>query len=392
MIKVRTTYEMAIRKDYYQVLGVTRDATAEEITRSFRKLAFDCHPDRNHHDGAAERFKEINEAYQVLSDAEKRARYDHWGNFEGRGFEDFDDLVGSLGDIFEAFFAGTSATRVKVRAPQQGADLRYSTTISFDEAVLGSEKAIEVVRTEQCPRCRGLGCEPGSQPLRCPDCNGTGEIRRVRQSFFGRFVNTVVCQRCSGQGSIVPQACGQCQGTGKEHQHRKITVKVPPGAEDGSQIRLRGGGGAGMWGGPPGDLYVTLSVREHSFFKRDGNDILYELPINFAQAALGDEVEVPTIEGVANLKIDPGTQTGRVFRLKGKGVPYVNRSGRGDQLVTIRVITPEKLDDGQRKLFVELSKSLDKAKASTGHGESLFGRIRKAKKTTRAKNGDGETR
>ena len=381
MIKVRTAHEMAVRKDYYQVLGITRDATKEEITRAFRKLAFDCHPDRNHHDGAAERFKEINEAHQVLSDAEKRARYDQWGDFEGRGFDGFDNLVDSLGDIFETFFAGTNATRVRVRVPQQGADLRYNTTISFEQAVLGSDKAIEVVRTEQCPRCHGLGGEPGSQPIRCPECNGAGEMRRVRQSFFGRFVNTVVCQRCSGQGSIVPQPCGHCQGTGKERQHRKMTVKVPPGVEDGSQIRLRGEGEAGMWGGPPGDLYVALSVREHSFFKRDGNDILYELLINFAQAALGDELEIPTIEGVANLKIDPGTQTGRVFRLKGKGVPYLNRSGRGDQLVTIRVITPEKLDDGQRKLFVELSKSLGKAKASTGRGESLFGRITKAKKT-----------
>jgi molecular chaperone DnaJ len=380
MIKVGTTDEMAIRKDYYQVLGVTRDATAEEITRSFRKLAFDCHPDRNHHDGASERFKEINEAYQVLSDAEKRARYDRWGDFDGRGFDGFDNLVDSLGDIFEAFFAGTSATRVRVRVPQKGADLRHNITISFEEAVLGGEKVIEVVRTEQCPRCHGLEGEPGSQPLRCPDCNGTGEMRRVRQSFFGRFVNTVVCQRCSGRGSIVAQPCGHCQGAGKERQHRKITVKIPPGVGDGSQIRLRREGEAGMWGGPQGDLYVMLSIRKHGFFKREGNDILYELPINFAQAALGDEVEVPTLDGVANLKIDPGTQTGRIIRLKEKGVPYINRSGRGDQLVTVRVITPEKLDDGQRRLFVELSKSLGKTKASSGHGGSLFGRIRKAGK------------
>jgi molecular chaperone DnaJ len=372
---------MAIRKDYYQVLGVTRDATADEIKRAFRKLAFDCHPDRNHHDGAAERFKEINEAYQVLSDAEKRARYDRWGDFEGRGFDGFDNLVDSLGDIFEAFFAGTNATRVRVRVPQQGADLRHNITISFEEAVLGGEKAIEIVRTEQCPRCHGLGGEPGSQPLRCPDCNGAGETRRVRQNFFGRFVNTVICQRCSGRGSIIAQPCGHCQGAGKQRQHRKMTVKIPPGVEDGSQIRLKGEGEAGIWGGPPGDLYITLSVREHSFFRRDGNDILYELPINFAQAALGDEVEVPTLDGVANLKIDSGMQTGKILRLKGKGVPYINRSGRGDQLVTVRVITPEKLDDGQRKLFVELSKSLGKAKASTGRGESLFDRIKKAKKT-----------
>jgi len=368
---------MAPKKDYYQVLGVSRDATPEEIKRAFRKLAFQCHPDHNHQEGAAEIFKEVNEAYQVLSDAGKRANYDyfeHLGN--GRGFEGLGDVVSGLGDIFEAFFGGT--TRVRKRVPRQGADLHHKATISFEQAVLGCEKEIKVLRTESCSFCYGLGSEPGSQPIKCPNCDGIGEVRRVHQSIFGRFVNRAVCQRCHGEGSIITQPCSQCQGTGKERKHRKIVVKIPAGVEDGSQIRLSGEGEAGMWGGPAGNLYITLSVQEHRLFKRDGNDILYELPVNFAQAALGDEVEVPILGSKVNLKIPSGTQTGEVFRLKGKGIPYLHRSGQGDQLVKVRVVTPERLDGEQRKLFLELAKSLGKAGVPEQGRGRFFNRIRKA--------------
>ena len=371
---------MAVKKDYYQVLGVARDATTEDIKKAFRKLAFACHPDRNHHDGAEEKFKEINEAYQVLVDVRKRADYDRWDHFNGRGFEGFDDFVTGLGDIFEAFFAGTAAPRARRRVPQQGADLRHKTSISFEQAVFGCEKTIEVVRTEDCSRCHAQGGEPGSELVRCPNCNGAGEVRRVQHSFFGRFVNRVVCERCYGEGSVFTEPCRRCSGTGKERKHRKIAVKTPAGVQDGSQIRLKGEGEAGMWGGPAGDLYVTVSAKDHNLFRRDGNNILYELPINFAQAALGDVVEVPTVDGVVDLKIGPGTQTGEVLSVKGKGIPYVNRSGRGDQLVTIRVVTPEKLDQEQRRLFVELSRRLDKARASGQAGKGFFDRMRKGSK------------
>ena len=352
--------KMTPKRDYYQVLGISPGATTEEIKRAFRRLAFQYHPDHNHQEGAAERFKEINTAYQVLSDPEKRANYDRFGYPEaevfGRGFEGFGDFVSGIGDIFEAFFGGT--TTVRRRVPQQGADLYCKATISFEEMVLGCEKEIEIVRTERCSFCRGLGSEPGSQPVKCSHCEGTGEVRRMYRSIFGRFVNRVTCERCHGEGSIITQPCPQCQGTGRERKHHRITVKIPAGVEDGSQIRLTGEGEAGRWGGSPGNLYITLLVQEHEFFKREGNDILYELPINFAQAALGDEVEIPTIEGKASIKVPPGTQAGKVIQLKGKGIPH--RSGRGNLLVKIRVVTPEKLDHEQRQLFQELARSLGK--------------------------------
>jgi molecular chaperone DnaJ len=375
--KIGVSKRMVVKKDYYRVLGVPSDANLEEIKKAFRRLAFECHPDRNHQQGAADRFKEINEAFQVLSDSEKRAQYDRRGYYNGRGFDGFDDFVSGLGDIFEAFFAGSSTSRARTRVPQQGASLHHSTTISLEEAAFGCEKIIEVVRTEDCSHCYGQGGEPGSQLTRCPACNGAGEVRRVQQSLFGRFVNRVACERCYGGGSVVAEPCTQCQGTGKQRKRRRITVKTPAGVDDSSQMRLRGEGDAGTWGGAPGDLYITLSIKEHDLFKRDGNNILYELPINFAQAALGDEVEVPTIDGTATIRITPGTQAGEVIQLKGKGIPYLNRSGRGSQLVSLRVVTPEKLDDEQRRLFVELSKSLDKGKPSKQSGKGFFGRVRK---------------
>ncbi len=369
---------MVAKKDYYRILGVSRDASNEDIKKAFRKLAFEWHPDRNYEDGAAERFKEINEAYQVLGDSDKKAQYDRWEH-NGRGFVGFDDFVSGLGDVFDAFFAGTS--RVRSRVPQQGAALHYKITIAFEEAAFGCEKDIEISRTEYCSHCRGQGGEPGSQLVRCPDCNGAGEVRRVQQSLFGRFVNRVVCERCYGEGSVVTESCHQCKGTGRERKRRKINVKVPAGVDNGARIRLRGEGEAGTWGGPAGDLYVTLAVEEHSLFKRDGNDVLYDLPINFAQAALGDEVEVPTLEGTAKIKVPSGTQTGKVFHLKGKGLPSLQQSSsKGDQLVTVRVVTPDKLDEEQRRLFQELSRKLGKTKMPEQGGKGFFERMRRGGK------------
>ena len=353
---------MATKRDYYDVLGVPRSASAEEIKKAFRKLALQYHPDRNSEDTAEERFKEINEAYEVLSDAGRRAAYDRFGHAGGQGgwgqgFEGFG--FGGLGDIFEAFFGGpTTATR---RAPQRGADLRYNLTISFEEVVFGCEKELEVVRTEICSLCHGLGSEPGSRPEKCPACGGSGRIRRAQSSIFGQFINVTTCNRCHGEGRIITRPCPQCHGEGKERKQRKIAVRIPAGVDDGSQIRLSGEGNASSRGGLPGNLYVTLSVRRHKFFKRDGDDILYDLPINFAQAALGDRVEVPTVDGGITLEIPRATQTGKVFRLKGKGVPHLRESGCGDQLVRVQVITPQSLNENQTRLFQELAKTLGKA-------------------------------
>ena len=349
---------MPVKRDYYEVLGIARNATDEEIRRAFRKLAFKYHPDHNHDDGAEEKFKEVNEAYEVLSDPDKRATYDHFGHgdvgFFRRGFEGFD--FGGFGDIFDAFFGGaTTATR---QAPQQGADLHYRITITFEEAAFGCERELNISRIENCSLCQGTGCKTDSQPSRCPNCNGSGQVRQVQQSIFGRFTNITTCPNCHGEGRIITEPCSLCRGTGKGKHQRGILIKIPAGVDDGSQIRLSGEGDAGARGGSPGNLYITLSVKQHEFFTRDGDNILYELPINFAQAALGTEVEVPTLDGKNKLKIPAGSQTGKVFRLKDKGAYRLHRSGRGDQLVTLFVVTPENLTDRQRQLFQELNETL----------------------------------
>jgi len=354
---------MPTKRDYYEVLGIGRNATDEEIRKAFRKLAFKYHPDHNHEAGAEGRFKEVNEAYEVLSDPDKRAAYDRFGHggaegFFGRGFEGFD--FGGFGDIFDAFFGRTTtATR---QAPQQGADLRYRTTITLEEAAFGTEKEIKISRIENCSQCQGVGCKPGSQLSRCPNCNGTGQVRRTQQSIFGRFTNITTCSRCHGEGRIITEPCPQCRGTGKEKRQRNILVKIPAGVDDGSQIRLRGEGDAGTRGGPSGNLYIAVSVEQHELFTRDGDDIIYELPINFAQAALGAEVEVPTLDGEVKLKVPAGSQTGKVFQLKNKGILHLHRNGRGDQLVRLLVVTPESLTEKQRQLFQELANNLGLAK------------------------------
>jgi molecular chaperone DnaJ len=352
---------MPTKRDYYEILGIDRDASDEEIKRAFRRLAFKYHPDHNHDDEAAEKFKEVNEAYEVLSDPDKRATYDRFGHGGGtlfeRGFEGFN--FGGFGDIFDAFFGATAtATR---QAPQAGADLSCGITITFEEAALGCKKEITILRTEHCSLCQGVGAKPGTSPTRCPSCNGTGQVRRVHQSLFGRFTHTTTCEQCHGEGRIITEPCPQCRGTGKEKHKRNITVNIPAGVDNGSQIRLSGEGEAGTRGGSPGNLYIALSVKEHEFFTRSNDDILYELPINFVQAALGTEVEVPTLEGKTKLKIPAGSQTGQVFRLKGKGVAHLHGSGRGDQLVTLFVTTPDSLTEKQRQLLQELGDSLTQA-------------------------------
>jgi len=357
---------MPLKRDYYEVLGLPRNASDEEIKRAFRKLAFQYHPDHNKNPEAEDKFKEINEAYQVLSDPEKRSNYDRYGRVdtrEWRGFPDFD--FGGLGDIFESFFGGFGETpfaRTTQRTPQKGDSLRTHLTLSFEEAVFGCQKEVGIQRIENCPACYGIGSQRGTNPQTCPDCHGTGQVRKVQRSIFGRFSHISICSRCGGGGTIITNPCSQCHGKGKVKVKRKLIVDIPAGVDDGYQVHLDGEGDAGLYGGTPGDLYIDLSVRPHHLFRRDGIDILYELPLNFAQAALGDEIEVPTLDGEANLKIPPSTQNGKVFRLKGKGVSQLNSRGKGDLLIKVVVITPQHLDKKQQRLFEELAKILPQAK------------------------------
>ena len=367
---------MPANRDYYEILGVPRNASDEQIKKAFRKLAFQHHPDHNREAGAEERFKEVNEAYEVLSDPEKRASYDRYGRVATSGWQGFEDFgFGGLGDIFDAFFGGATAT-ARRRGPQKGADLRARFNLSFEEAIFGAEKQFEMWRIENCSLCRGVGSQPGTNPQRCPNCNGTGEVRRIQQSLFGRFVHTATCPSCHGEGTTITHPCPQCKGSGREKVKRKLTVTVPPGVDESYQMRLRGEGEAGIYGGSPGDVYIAFSIKPHELFVRRDIDILYELPINFAQAALGNNVEVPTLDGQTELKIPPGIQNGKVLRIKGKGVPRLHGRNRGDQLVIIRVVTPQPLDDKQRQLFAELAKTLPEAEMPEGDGQGIMGRIK----------------
>lgn len=350
---------MAIKHDYYEVLGISRNASSEEIKKEFRRLAKQCHPDCNKEPGAEDKFKEINEAYQVLSDPEKRRIYDRYGRVDvGDGFSGFG--FSGLGDIFESFFGGFGSPfgQTSQRVPQRGDSLQSHFTLSFHEAVFGCSKEVEIQRIEFCPACHGVGSEPGTNPETCPDCRGTGQVKKVQQSIFGRFTQVAECSRCGGSGNVINNPCSQCKGKGRIKVKRKIEVKIPAGIDDGQRLRMDGQGNAGLYGGPSGDLYVTFSVKPHNIFHRDGSDILYELPINFAQAALGDEIRVPSLNGRIDLKIPSGTQNGKIFRFKGKGIPYIDGKGKGDLLVKVTIATPQHLDKNQRNIFEELAKVL----------------------------------
>lgn len=361
---------MAVKRDYYEVLGVPRGASKDELKKRYRQLARQYHPDVNKEPNAAEHFKEISEAYEVLSDDDKRAAYDRFGHAgvnNGSGFSGFEGGFGGFADIFEEFFGSFGTTgRRRRRGPRRGPDLRFDLSITFEEAVFGGEREIEYRRPETCPECRGSGAEPGTRPITCTTCSGSGEVRRVQQSILGQFVNVVTCPTCNGTGELIPNLCRTCDG--RKLVERVVTkkVKIPAGVDSDTQIRLSGEGGSGMDGGPPGNLFVVLNVLPHEFFQRRGEDILLDLQINVAQAALGDEIEVPTVDGKTILQIPPGTQPGKVFRLKNLGVPHLDRSGRGagvgrgDQLVVIQVATPRNLTNEQKELFQQLARTLGK--------------------------------
>ena len=365
---------MSAKRDYYEVLGVSRGSSQDEIKRAFRQLARRYHPDVNKDAEAETRFKEINEAYEVLSDTDKRSMYDRFGHagpqagFGGPGGFGFED-------IFESVFGmRTGSAR---RGPTRGADLRYDLTIEFEEAVFGCQREIAVTRHESCPQCHGSGAEPGTQPIRCPQCNGTGEVRRQQQTFLGSFVQVTTCPRCQGEREIVTTPCTKCRGRKVVQAERTISVKIPAGVDSGTRIRLAGEGEPGMRNGPAGNLYVVLRVKPHAFFHRQDTDILLQLDVNVAQAALGARFKVPTLDGDEELVVPPGTQSGEVFKMRGRGVPHLQRNGRGDQLVMVHVLTPTKLSQRQRDLLAELSETLDKETIHQPE-KGLFERVKEA--------------
>lgn len=363
-------------------MGVSKSATADEIKKAYRKITKENHPDLHPGDKACEeRFKEANEAYEVLSDEEKRRKYDQYGHaaFDpnagfggGAGFDGFSGF-GDLGDIFGDIFGfgGGGTRRANPNAPRKGDNIRTSVTISFEEAAFGCKKEVTVPRVEQCTDCKGTGCAPGTTAEVCPDCNGTGTVRTTQRSPFGMVQSTAPCTKCGGKGKIIHQPCKTCRGMGMVRRQHKINVDIPAGIDDGQAISQRGKGNDGVNGGPAGDLLISVVVRAHDRFERDGNSVLLEQPISFAQAALGAEIEVPTLDGKVKMSIPEGTQPGATFRLRGKGIPYLRGSGRGDQFVTVTIAVPKGLSGAQKEL-------LRKYAASTGELDGVktggFGR------------------
>ena len=361
---------MAEKRDYYEVLGIQKGASEDEIKKAYKKLARKYHPDMNPGDKEAEeKFKEVNEANEVLSDPEKKARYDQFGfagvdpNYGagagggayGGGFD-----FGDLGDIFGSFFGGGfgGGQRRNPNAPQRGESIRASVSVSFTEAAFGCEKSVTLESSEQCPTCKGNGCAPGTTPEICPDCHGTGTVQTRRQTPMGVFASNGPCRKCGGTGRLIHQPCPDCRGTGAVRKRKTIKVNIPAGIDHGQTISLRGQGNAGRNGGPAGDLLITVMVQPHELFRRDGVDVFCEAPITFAQAVLGAELEIPTIDGKVKYSIPEGTQTGTVFRLKGKGIPVLNGRGRGDQYVTVTIETPRNLNKEQREALRRFSETL----------------------------------
>jgi molecular chaperone DnaJ len=340
-------------KDYYEILGVRRDATEADIKKAFRGLALKYHPDRNPDDkGAEEKFKEINEAYSCLSDHEKRSHYDRFGTAEmvGAGFGGFS---GGFGDIFEDIFGdffGNFTGRQRAR-PTKGNDLRYDLNITLEESASGIQKDIEVPRWERCGSCNGSGSKPGKGPVACAQCKGTGNIR-LQQGFFSI---SKTCGACNGAGKVITDPCPSCRGAGKVKKVRKILVRVPPGVDSGSRLRMSGEGEMGTLGGPPGDLYVVINIQEHPVFMRKGDDIYCEMQISFAQAVLGAEIEVPALDGVAHLRIPPGTPSAKPFHIRGKGIPRLGGHGKGDEIVIVNIEVPKHITPRQRELLEEFA-------------------------------------
>ena len=352
------------QRDYYEVLGVSRSATQDELKAAFRRLARQYHPDVNDSPDAEEHFKEINEAFAVLSDQQRRGAYDRYGHEGVRGPNgmpnftvDFSDFADIFGDLFG--FGGFGRTSQRARnAPRRGADLQYRLDLAFEDAVFGVEKEIEITRDELCVTCNGSGAEPGTSPIRCSTCNGSGEVRRTRQTILGSMVQVTTCPTCNGQGETISTPCHTCKGRGLERRNRKKVISVPAGVDSGTQIRLAGEGQPGVNGGPNGNLFIAIKVKAHKYFHRREYDVLLDLNVNIAQATLGADVEIPTVDGPTMLKIPNGTQPGKILRLRDKGIPKLRGNGRGDQLVVINVEVPINVNNDQRQLFEQLAESL----------------------------------
>ena len=382
---------MADKRDYYEVLGVDKSASQDEIKKAYRKLAKANHPDQHPGDKQAEeRFKEANEAYEVLSDEDKRKKYDQFGfaAFDPSygagagagaggfgGFGGFDDFFGGggFGDIFSSIFGGGASTR-NPNAPRRGDDVRATLNISFEEAAFGCEKEVTAPRIELCPDCKGTGCAPGTTAETCPDCHGTGSVRTTQRTPFGMAQTTGPCQKCRGSGKIIHQPCKTCRGLGKIRRNHKLTVKVPAGIDDGQAIPITGCGNAGANGGPAGDLLVGVIVRPHPIFEREGTSVYMEQEISYAQATLGAEVEVPTLDGKVKLNIPEGTQPGAVFRMRGRGIPSLRGGGRGDQFVSVKLNVPKNLTGQQKELLRQFAASMGEYDGGKG---GIFGKKRK---------------
>ncbi|MBU4221886.1 MAG: molecular chaperone DnaJ [Euryarchaeota archaeon] len=377
---------MATKRDYYEILGVDKKASADEIKAAYRKLAMQYHPDRNKAPDAEEKFKEMSEAYAVLEDQTKRQQYDQFGHagidqrysqediFRGAA-PDIEDILkgfgfggggGRGGGIFDSFFSGGGERR---EGPRRGSDMLYELAIEFEEAASGKKVDLEFPRNDRCDVCKGSGAKPGTSPKTCSACRGTGQVNRTQNTPFGRFMTTSTCGTCRGAGNVIDSPCTTCHGSGTVQKKRKLEVKIPPGVDSGSRLRVSGEGEAGHKGGPPGDLYVEIYVKPHKIFTRHENDVVMEASISFTQAALGDEIPVPTLDGKASMKIPAGTQNGHVFRLRGKGFPSLHGSGKGDELVKIKVEVPTKLNEKQKQLlkeFAEISGEKIKSKGFFG--------------------------
>ncbi len=371
------------KRDYYDVLGVSRNVSEEEVRKAFRQKAMEYHPDRNKNADSEEKFKEINEAYQVLIDPEKRRRYDRYGHAgvsgNGGAASDFQgsEIFGGFGDIFDAFF-GDFTGRSRRTTAQRGSDLRNNVTLPFEEAVFGTQREVEVTRTEQCHRCQAKGAEPGSSPDTCSTCRGSGQVRRYQRTVFGQFQQVAACSTCKGKGTVINTPCTNCRGVGTERRKRKLSVDIPAGIDDSMQVRLSGEGDVGINGGPPGNLYISVTVQPHPLFRREENDLIYELSTNFVQATLGDKVNIPTLYGDEPLTIPPGTQPGAVFRIKGKGVPQLNGHRRGDLLVTVKLEVPTSLSSEQKALLEELANTIGDREDASSKERGWFGRIKGA--------------
>ena len=379
---------MADKRDYYEVLGINKDATADEIKKAYRKITKATHPDLHPGDKECEeRFKEANEAYEVLSDEEKRKKYDQFGHaafdpnagFNGGGFDPFGGGFGGFGgfgDIFgDIFGGGFGGTRSNPNAPRKGESIRSSVSISFEEAAFGCKKEVTVGRIETCQSCHGSGCAEGTTPEICPECKGSGTVRTTQRTPFGMMQSTGECPKCHGSGRIIHQPCKTCRGMGSVRRQHKIEVNIPAGIDDGQTISVSGQGNSGVNGGPAGDLLVTVTVRAHARFERDGTSVLLEQEISYAQAVLGAEIEVPTLDGKVKLTIPEGTQPGAVFRMRGKGIPYLRGGGRGDQFVTITMAVPRNLTASQKELLRQFAASMGELDGDAGKG--IFGRRKK---------------